>query len=236
MGALFLTVALCENMEYMPVIEFQDVVKKYKSGTVALDSLNFQINTGEFVFLIGPSGAGKSTVLKLLIREEKPSSGHVFVDEIDITKLPGRKIPKHRRKIGMIFQDFKLLPRKTVWENVSFSLEVSGQKTADIRNKTTEVLSLVGLSEKAKLYPNQISGGEAQRAAIARAVVLNPKILLADETTGNLDHKNATEVMSLLDKLNKLGTTIIMATHKQEYVNDEKHRVLNLQSGRIVNS
>ena len=215
------------------MIEFVNVTKKYKNGTTALDDVNLKIDEGQFIYLIGPSGAGKSTLLKLAIREEKPTSGKVLLDSIDVVKLPNRKIPKLRRNIGMIFQDFKLLLKKTVWENVAFALEVSGEATEPIKVKTSEVLNLVGLTDKSNLYPHQISGGEAQRAAIARAVVLNPKILLADEPTGNLDPKNASEVLMLLEKLNKMGTTIVMATHKEDLTKDSKHRFVKIDYGRL---
>lgn len=221
------------NKNYF-MIEFINTTKKYKNSTLALDNINLKIGDGDFIFLVGPSGAGKSTLLKLLIREERPSSGSLIVDEVDITKLPNRKLPTLRRNVGMIFQDFKLLLKKTVWENVAFTLEVCGERGESIKEKTNEVLGLVGLTDRANLYPNQISGGEAQRTAIARAAVLNPKVLLADEPTGNLDPQNAKEVMSLLDKLNKLGTTIIMATHKEEYINDKKHITVKILGGKVI--
>lgn len=216
------------------MIEFVDVSKEYKSASFALRNIGFKIEAGEFVYLVGPSGAGKTTVLKLIIREEKPTAGEIIVDSVDVTRLPNRKLPRHRRNIGMIFQDFKLLQKKTVWENVAFSLEVAGRASQEIKEKTGEVLKLVGLDERTNLYPHQISGGEAQRAAIARAVVLNPQILLADEPTGNLDSNNSVEVMSLLEKLNKMGTTVVMATHKEEFIKPTNHKIIKISEGKLV--
>lgn len=216
------------------MIEFVDVTKAYKKGSFVLSEINLKIEESEFLFLIGPSGAGKTTLLKLIIREEKPTQGKISVDGVELTRLPNRKLPSFRRDIGMIFQDFKLLPKKTVWENVAFSLEVSGEAGGKIKEKTQEVLNLIGLTEKASLYPNQISGGEAQRTAIARAVVQSPKILLADEPTGNLDSANTKEVMALLEKLNKIGTTVIMATHKEEFTLNSKHRVVKIDKGKLI--
>ncbi|MCL5411536.1 MAG: cell division ATP-binding protein FtsE [Patescibacteria group bacterium] len=216
------------------MITFQQVSKKYPSSTTAVADINLEIPDGQFLFVVGPSGAGKSTLLKLIIREEIPTEGKIFVDELDVTKLPNRKVPHLRRRIGTIFQDFKLLSKKTVFENVAFALEIIGRPESEIKETTREVLDLVGLKDKQNLFPHQISGGEAQRVAIARAVVQKPMFVLADEPTGNLDAKSAWEIMALLQKLNELGTTVIMATHNADIVQTLPHRVVEIEHGKII--
>lgn len=216
------------------IITFDQVSKLYGSGTTALDDVTFSIERGEFVFLVGTSGAGKTTILRLLIRNLLPSSGKVFVESEDVTILPKNHIPLLRRKIGMIFQDFKILPDRTVHENVSIALEILGKPVSETNRKVKEVLMLVGLENKAKLFPLQLSAGELQRTAIARAIVSGPKILLADEPTGNLDPTTSWEILKILRQINKLGTTIIMATHNTDIVNSMKKRVLVMKKGKIV--
>lgn len=215
------------------MIVFEQVSKKYNSHN-AIENLNLKIETKEFTFIVGPSGAGKSTVLKLLIREELPTEGKVMVNNWDLSSLPSSKIPQLRRRVGIIFQDFKLLPNSTVKENVSFPLEIAGLKPNEIEKKVKEVLETTGLLSKEKLFPAQLSGGEAQRTAIARALVLEPEIILADEPTGNLDSENSWQVIKQLMKLNDLGTTILMATHNIDFVNTLPYRVVQLQEGKIV--
>jgi len=192
------------------------------------------IEPKEFVIVVGPSGAGKSTLLKLLTREEKPSSGKIVVGGIDYEHLKDRHIPQLRRRIGVVFQDFKLLPNKTVFENVAFALEVVGIGNREIKHTVPKVLAIVGLKGKEKNYPRELSGGERQRVAIARAIVRQPKILIADEPTGNLDPKHAWDVIRVLEKINKYGTTVLLTTHNQEIVNQLKRRVITIRDGRIV--
>lgn len=216
------------------MISFQSISKKYPNGTHALEDINLQIEDNEFIFLTGASGAGKSTLLKLLIKDENPTHGEIFVDDWEVTKLPKGNIPHLRRRIGTIFQDFKLLPKKTVYENVSFALEILGADNHTVKSETDETLELFGLTDKKDLFPWQLSGGEAQRSAIARAFVLKPEIILADEPTGNLDPKSAWEVLKELTKLNNLGATILMATHNIDYLKNMGHRVVELESGKIV--
>lgn len=215
------------------MIIFDQVTKKYDSHT-AVDEISLKIEAKEFTFLVGPSGAGKSTVLKLLIREELPTTGKVTVNQWDLSTLSPSKIPLLRRKVGSIFQDFKLLPKSTVKENVSLPLEITGLNKKDIEKKVSEVLEITGLGGKEKLFPHQLSGGESQRTAIARALVLEPEIILADEPTGNLDTENAWEVMKQLIKLNELGTTILMATHNIDFVNTLPYRVVEIQEGKVI--
>lgn len=215
------------------MIQFSDVSKKYETH-YALQDITLEIPDSEFVFLIGHSGAGKSTLLKLLIREELPSSGKVLVDDWDISQLAERHVPTLRRKIGTIFQDFKLLPQRTVYENVAFPLEVIGLSDHEISDTTNEALKLVNLTEKATHFPYQLSGGESQRTAIARAMVIRPEIILADEPTGNLDPQSAWEVMQLLTKLNSLGSTIIMATHNMDITSSLPHRLIEVHGGKVV--
>lgn len=216
------------------MISFREVSKKYQNGTSALEGINLLVEDNEFLFLTGPSGAGKSTLLRLLIRDETPSSGEIFIDDWELTSLPKSNIPHLRRRVGTIFQDFKLLPKKTVYENVAFAIEILGADNSTIENDTVETLELFGLTPQKDLFPWQLSGGEAQRTAIARAFVLKPEIILADEPTGNLDPKSAWEVLKELTKLNTLGATVLMATHNNEYIKNLGHRVVELDQGVMV--
>ena len=200
----------------------------------ALDDINLEIKDGEFVSIIGPSGAGKSTLLKMLIREEAPSSGRVLIDETNVAELEDGQIPHLRRKIGTIFQDFKLLSQKTAWENVAFALEVIGASVQSIEDDVPKVLKIVGMESKALNFPHQLSGGEKQRIAIARALVHRPKILLADEPTGNLDLLNTFDVIKLLTKINEFGTTVVLASHNREVVNSIGRRVITMDKGKII--
>lgn len=218
----------------MDLIRLRDVKKTYKTGVTAIQQMSLSIEKGDFVFLIGSTGCGKSTLIKMLYREEKPTSGQIIVGGIDVGKLRNGKVYKLRRKIGVVFQDFKLLPKATVYENVAFSLEVFGLPKDEIHSKVIKVLELVGLKHKIKNYPRQLSGGEQQRVAIARAIVNGPKLLICDEPTGNLDPNTSMEIMEVLDQINKLGTTIIMVTHDISIVKKMKKRTIRLQSGRIL--
>ncbi len=215
------------------MILFENISKKYGSSQ-ALEGVSFEIKPGEFVFLVGPSGAGKSTLLRVLTREVTPSSGKVLVNNIDITRLKSKDIPLLRRKIGIVFQDFKLLEDRTVFENVELTLEVMGKKDDEIKKQVEHILKLIEIWDKRNQFPRQLSGGEAQRVAIARAVVGKPDILLADEPTGDLDHKTAWGVIQLLNEINSWGTTIIMATHNQEIVNALKRRVIAIKHGTVA--
>jgi cell division transport system ATP-binding protein len=216
------------------LITLDDVSKRYPNGTFALRDVDLDIEAGDFVFLVGSSGAGKSTLIRLLIREELPSTGRVFVDGEDVARLAHGRVPKLRRKVGVVFQDFKLLPRKTVAENVAFALVVTGHAGPVIREETERVLALVGLSSRRDHFPDQLSGGEQQRTAIARALVNRPRILIADEPTGNLDPVTSWEIIKLLTRVNELGTTMVMATHNAEIVNALRRRVIHLDHGRVV--
>ena len=210
------------------------VTKLYgKDMDPALDRVSLFIEPREFVILVGTSGAGKSTLFKLLTREEKPTSGKIVVGGIDYDNLKDKNIPMLRRKIGVVFQDFKLLPQRTVFENIAFALEIAGMTHQEIKSTVPKVIELVGLKGKEKSFPHQLSGGERQRVAIARAVVRQPKILIADEPTGNLDPKNSWDIMRLLEKINKYGTTILLTTHNAEIVNKLKRRVITLEHGKI---
>ena len=217
------------------MIKFKNVYKQYeKKDKYALEDINLFINKGEFVFLVGSSGAGKSTFIRLLLREQKLSKGMLTINGMNVTDLSQRLIPKFRRSIGVVFQDFKLLGNKTVFENVAYALEITQHSKRDIRRKVPVALSLVGLSHKAKSYPSQLSGGEQQRVGIARAIINNPLILIADEPTGNLDPHNADEIMKLLQDINRRGTTVIVATHAKEIVDKLQKRVITLDEGRIM--
>ncbi len=218
----------------MNLIRMINVEKTYKTGVTAIYDLNLTIEKGEFVFVIGATGCGKSTLIKMLYREERPTSGTINIGGINVSKLRNRNVYKIRRKIGVVFQDFKLLPKSTVYENVAFALEIFGLPNSEIHEKVLKALELVGLKHKAKNYPNQLSGGEQQRVAIARAIVNGPKLLICDEPTGNLDERTSMEIMKVLEEINKLGTTIIMVTHDTEIVNKLKKRVILLDSGRVV--
>lgn len=211
------------------------VTKNYgKSNKPALNRASIHVGAGEFVIIVGTSGAGKSTLLKLLTREEKPSSGKIVVGGIDYDNLKDKHIPLLRRKIGVVFQDFKLLPNRTVFENVAFALEIAGMTNREIKSTVPKVIELVGLKGKEKQFPHQLSGGERQRVAIARAVVRQPKILIADEPTGNLDPKHSWDIVRLLEKINKYGTTVILTTHNVEIVNRLKRRVITIDHGKIT--
>ena len=215
------------------MIQFNRVTKHY--GTVrALDGASFTVLPREFVSLVGPSGAGKSTVIRLITCEDYPTFGQVTIDGKDIHLLRKSYIPYYRRQIGVVYQDFKLLPHKTVFENVAFVLEVTGASDAVIKTETTKILELVGLKNKTESFPNELSGGEAQRVAIARALVLHPRLLIADEPTGNLDPHNAWEIAQLLIKINRMGTTVILATHNREIVDSIGKRVISLKNGKLV--
>jgi cell division transport system ATP-binding protein len=216
------------------MIEFKNVSKLYDNKVQALNNVNVNIDRGEFVFLVGPSGAGKSTFIKMLLKEVEPTSGEIILDGMDVTKIRRREIPYYRRKIGMVFQDFRLIPTLNVYENVAFAMRVVEANTKDIRKKVPMALSLVGLSSKFKQFPHQLSGGEQQRVSLARALVNNPSILIADEPTGNLDPDTAKEIMSTLSDINRAGTTILMATHAKDIVDDMKKRVIAIESGCIA--
>ena len=216
----------------MRFIEIKNCYKVYKNGVAAIADLTLSINKGEFVFVIGASGSGKSTLIKMLYPEEKPTKGTVEIGGINVGKLRNRTVYKLRRKLGIVFQDFKLLPKLTVYENVAFALECLGMKGSEIRPKVSKALDHVGLKEKIRSFPNELSGGEQQRVCIARAIVNNPKLLICDEPTGNLDPKTSKGIMDVLETINKeLGTTIIMATHDKDIVNRMKKRVIVLDSG-----
>ncbi len=218
----------------MNLIEIKGVYKQYKNGVTALCDVTLSIPKGDFVFVIGASGSGKSTLIKLLYRQEKPSRGDVYVGGINVAKLRNRKVYKLRRKLGIVFQDYKLLSNMTVYENVAFALEIYGLPEKDIRKKVMNAINKVGLKEKFRSYPDQLSGGEQQRVSIARAIVNNPKILICDEPTGNLDPETSMGIMDIINKINEEGTTIIMATHDKEIVNKYKKRVLYLEKGILV--
>jgi len=220
----------------MDLIRIKNVEKKYKNGVTAIYDLNLAIEKGSFVFIIGGSGSGKSTLIKMLYREEKPTKGQIIVGGLDVAKLRNKKVYKLRRKLGIVFQDYRLLPKLTVYENVAFALEVIGTKKDEIRRKVLKALEDVGLKNKVHNYPDQLSGGEQQRVAIARAIVNNPKLLLCDEPTGNLDPERSMEIMKVLEDINKTrGTTIIMATHDKDIVNKMKKQVITLKDGHLVN-
>ncbi len=223
-----------ESRCIMDLIRMKNVKKVYKNGVTAVYDLDLTIEKGEFVFVIGSTGCGKSTLIKMLYRAEKPTSGIINIGGIDVAKLKNRNVYKIRRKIGVVFQDFKLLERSTVYENVAFTLEVFGIPKAEIHEKVLKVLDLVGLKHKVKNYPNQLSGGEQQRVAIARAIVNGPKLLICDEPTGNLDETTSLGIMQVLEEINKLGTTIIMVTHDTDIVQRMQKRVVLLDSGRIL--
>jgi len=216
-----------------PIIEIKGLTKQY-GKVAALDDVNLRIYPEEFVILVGPSGAGKSTLIKMLIREEKPDSGLILVAGRNILKLSSGDLPYYRRKIGTVFQDYKLLPTKSVWENVAYALEVAGESDMEITRRVPKVLRAVNLEKKYKSYPDQLSGGEAQRVSIARALIHNPAILIADEPTGNLDPESSREVADILEKINCFGTCVILATHDRELVDKMRKRVVAMKDGRIV--
>ena len=215
------------------MIRFEHVTKTYRTN-IGLDDVSVDIEKGDFVFLVGPSGAGKSTFIKLILKEIDADKGNIFVNGKDVTKMSNREIPELRRKVGTVFQDFRLLPQKTVFENVAFAMEVLHKSKRQIRKQVPQVLSLVGITDKAHKYPDELSAGEQQRVAIARAIINNPMVLIADEPTGNLDPKTADEIMDLLEQINLRGTTIVMVTHAKDIVDRMKKRVIAIDKGRIV--
>ncbi|CAN5546915.1 cell division ATP-binding protein FtsE [soil metagenome] len=216
------------------MIKTTDAVKEYKGGIRALDGVSIGIEKGEFVFIVGPSGSGKSTFIKLLTKEEDPTEGQVYVAGKDLATLPRWRVPYLRRNVGCVFQDFKLLPNKTVFENVAFGLEVIGRPRAVVKRQVPQILELVGLGEKLDRFPDELSGGEQQRVSIARAFVNRPLILVADEPTGNLDPATSVGIMRLLDRINRTGTTVVMATHDHAIVDSMRRRVIELEDGRVV--
>lgn len=223
------------KMGEQDVIEFKDVTKVYDSnGTKALDKVNMKIEDGEFVFVVGASGAGKSTLLKLIMHEEKPTEGEVIVNGYSSKTLKKRKVPYYRRTMGIVFQDFRIIPKMTVYDNVAFAMRVIGAKEKDIRKRVPYILNLVGLSKKARSMPNELSGGEQQRVSLARALVNNPDLIIADEPTGNVDPEMSHEIVDLLTKINNSGTTVVMVTHEHELVKTFQRRVIVIQNGEVV--
>lgn len=216
------------------MIEFKNVSKLYDNNVKALSEVNISIESGEFVFLVGPSGAGKSTFIKMLIKETEPTVGEIVVAGKKLNTVTRKQIPYYRRKIGMVFQDFRLIPTLNVYENVAFAMRVVEAQPKEIRKRVPMVLSLVGLSHKYKMFPDELSGGEQQRVALARAIVNNPSVLICDEPTGNLDPETANEIMDLLEDINRAGTTILMATHAKDIVNNMKKRVIAIEKGAIA--
>lgn len=216
------------------IIKFENVSKKFSSTITALDDVNVEIKGGEFVFIVGPSGAGKSTLLRLLAKEYSPTQGKIFIDDIDITKIKSHEVPLYRRKVGFVFQDFKLLDDHNVFENVALALEVRGTEDSQVEKEVERILKLFEIWERRYLFPTQLSGGEAQRVAIARAIIGKPDILLADEPTGDLDPQTSWGVIQLLNEINSWGTTIIMATHNAEIVNALKRRVISIKNGKVA--
>ncbi len=216
------------------MIEMMNVTKKYNKGITAINNLSIQIKDGEFVYVVGPSGAGKSTFIKMMYREEKVTKGRIRVGKYDLMKIRDRQIPYLRRYVGVVFQDFKLLQHKTVYENVAYAMEVIEKTPREIKRRVEDVLELVNLKHRMNNFPNELSGGEQQRVAIARAIVNTPGILIADEPTGNLDPETSMEIMDILERINEQGTTIVMATHNSQIVNEKKHRVIAIENGQIV--
>lgn len=216
------------------MIEMMNVTKKYNKGITAINNLSIQIKDGEFVYVVGPSGAGKSTFIKMMYREEKATKGRIRVGKYDLMKIKDRQIPFLRRYVGVVFQDFKLLQHKTVFENVAYAMEVIEKSPREIKHRVEDVLELVNLKHRMNNFPNELSGGEQQRVAIARAIVNTPGILIADEPTGNLDPETSMEIMDILERINEQGTTIVMATHNSQIVNEKKHRVIAIENGQIV--
>lgn len=216
------------------MIEIKNLTKTYEKSSRALKNVNITIEDGEFVFVTGRSGSGKSTLMKILLKEVEPTSGRVIVNDMDLGKMPRSYVPKYRRRLGVVFQDFRLLKDKTVYENVAFAQRVIGISSRRIRESVPQMLKMVGLSSKYKSFPRQLSGGEQQRVAIARALINKPEVLLADEPTGNLDPQNAMEIMRLLDEINRQGTTVIVVTHSRELVNTMQKRVITIEKGVVV--
>jgi cell division transport system ATP-binding protein len=218
----------------VPVVEFEDVSKVYDGGSVGLEQASMRIGRGEFVFLVGPTGCGKSTCIRLLLKELEPSKGQIRIAGRSFEEIPRSRVPHLRRNIGVVFQDYKLLPNRTVYDNVAYSLQVIGESRQEIRRKVPDILRLVGLSTKLHNYPDQLSGGEQQRVSIARAFVNHPPLLLADEPTGNLDPETSIGIMQLIYRINRTGTTVVVATHDKEMVDKMRRRVIELRDGRIV--
>ena len=216
------------------MIEFRNVKKIYPNGTAALDGINLHIDDGEFVFIVGASGAGKSTLMKLMLREEMVTSGRLNVDEFDLVRMPGYKVPYYRRQLGVVFQDFRLFPTKTVFENVAFAMRVIGEPSSVIKRRVPTILSIVNLQDKYNCFPTQLSGGEQQRVALARALANNPRTVIADEPTGNIDPKMSLEIMNLLVKIHKKNKTVIVVTHEKTLVDYFQQRVVTLKDGRIT--
>ncbi len=216
------------------MIEFQNVTKKYPNGTVALNDVSLRIADGEFVFIVGSSGAGKSTLIKLMLREERATSGVIKVNGKNLGKMPRYKIPKFRRSIGVVFQDFRLIPNMTAYDNVAFALRVTNVSSREIKRKVPYMLSLVGLANKAKCKPEELSGGEQQRVALARALVNSPSLIIADEPTGNIDPELSFEIVDLLNEINKLGVTIVMVTHEHDLVQQFNRRVITIEKGEVI--
>ena len=216
------------------MIQLTNVSKRYENGVVALNDINLRIEQGEFAYLVGPSGSGKSTLMKILYREEIQTQGKVVVGKYHLNRLKPKDVPMLRRQVGVIFQDFKLLPSLTAYENVAYAMEVTGKSRKEIKKRVKEVMELVGLRTKVNQYPKELSGGEQQRVSIARAIVNHPRILVADEPTGNLDPENAIEIFRLLERINKNGTTVLMGTHNDHLVNEFKHRLIRLEKGNLV--
>ncbi|HAO6322148.1 TPA: cell division ATP-binding protein FtsE [Listeria monocytogenes] len=216
------------------MILMEDVYKKYPNGITAANGLNINIGEGEFVYVVGPSGAGKSTFIKMIYREERATKGKIIVDKIDLINMKNREIPYLRRNVGVVFQDYKLLQSKTVYENIAYAMEVVETEPSVIKERVMEVLDLVNLKHKVRMLPDELSGGEQQRISIARSIANMPKVLIADEPTGNLDPDTSWEIMNILEEISNRGTTIVMATHNKEIVNTLKHRVIAIENGRIV--
>lgn len=216
------------------MVEFKNVSKKYQNGTVALKNINLKVNKGEFVFIVGSSGSGKSTLMKMILKEEDPTQGEVIINGYNVCTMSRKEVPYLRRSLGIVFQDFRLLPNKTVYENVAFAMQITEALPKEIRRQVPMALALVGLSRKANVYPNQLSGGEQQRVALARALVNNPCLLIADEPTGNLDPETSWEIIKLLSEVNHRGTTVIIATHEKSIVDALKKRVVAIDKGEIV--
>jgi cell division transport system ATP-binding protein len=216
------------------MIEFKNVTKVYNNNVLALSNLNLEISKGEFVFLVGPSGAGKSTFIKMLLKEVDPTAGSVIVGGSDLTKLTSKEIPYYRRKIGVVFQDFRLIPTLNIFENIAFALRVIGATEKEIQKKVPAVLSMVGLTKKRNAFPHELSGGEQQRVSIARSIVNSPSLLIADEPTGNLDPETSLEIMDIISDINRAGTTIVMATHAKDIVDKMKKRVIAIEKGTVA--
>lgn len=223
-----------KTQQSKPIIEFHGVSKTYLTGTHALEDVNIKIHSGEFVFVVGSSGAGKSTFMKLIMREEKASTGKIIVNGFNLTRMKRKNVPMLRRTMGIVFQDFRLIPNMNVFENVAFAMHVVGAENRTIRREVSKALALVGLGSKARSMPNQLSGGEQQRVGLARALVNSPDLIIADEPTGNVDPTMSYEIVSLLTEINKRGTTVLMVTHDHNLVRDFQHRVIMLDGGKIV--